>query len=329
MPLLTSSLLAHPVRQDLSVAGLRKGMLHSDLGDEETTRSGLFMDAVRIIKEMRASEIRNGRSGVDVRPRYAVYENVPGAFSSNGGKDFQTVLTELIRIVEPTAPVVPLPEKGGWPHAGVFYGDMGGWTVASRLHDAQHHGVPQRRKRLAVVCDFNGLSAPEILFDPQLRGETESSEADKAVGHPGEQPRSEVYAVGKGVSRHSEHSGTPWEGTSESAIGCSDGTGKGSIGADKQSLPKAFGISPYDSGGMKSDNPKVGFYSAETTRTIDPSGGNPSCLQGGTAVVGYAVDCRNGTEDPFVNGTLQSKEQGQNLNSNNVVRVPANKEYEQ
>lgn len=103
--------------QDLSVAGLRKGIQHGELGDEETTRSGLFMDQLRIVKEMRANDIRNGRSGVDVRPRYMVWENVPGAFSVNQGKDFQAVLTEIVRVIEPTAPDVPLPEKG-WPYAG-------------------------------------------------------------------------------------------------------------------------------------------------------------------------------------------------------------------
>lgn len=99
--------------QDLSVAGKRAGLQHSDLGDEETTRSGLFMDQLRIVKEMRESDRRKGRNGVDVRPRYMVWENVPGAFSSNGGKDFQAVLTEIARIVEPNCPDVPMPERGG------------------------------------------------------------------------------------------------------------------------------------------------------------------------------------------------------------------------
>lgn len=102
-----------PVSQDLSVAGKRAGLKHGELGDEETTRSGLFMDQLRIVKEMRESDRRKGRHGVDVRPRYMVWENVPGAFSSNGGKDFQAVLTEIARIAEPDYPDVPLPEKGG------------------------------------------------------------------------------------------------------------------------------------------------------------------------------------------------------------------------
>ena len=89
--------------------------------------------------------------------------------------------------------------------------------------------------------------------------------------------------------------------------------------------PEAYGISPLDSNGMKSDNPHSGFYRADTARTLDLNGGNPACNQGGVLIKTpstTAVDCRNGTENPFVNGTLQAKERGMNLNSNNVVRVP-------
>ena len=97
--------------------------------------------------------------------------------------------------------------------------------------------------------------------------------------------------------------------------------------------PQAFGICSFDSNAMKSPNPRSGFYEADTSRTLDLNGGNPACNQGGVLVraitsahkrkpLAAAVDCRNGTENPFVNGTLQAKEQGQNLNSNNVVRVP-------
>lgn len=97
--------------------------------------------------------------------------------------------------------------------------------------------------------------------------------------------------------------------------------------------PQAFGISPFTSNAMLSDNPHSGIYEADTSRTLDMNGGNPACNQGGVLVraitsahkrtpLAAAVDCRNGTENPFVNGTLQAKEQGMNLNSNNVVRVP-------
>lgn len=147
--------------QDLSVAGKRKGLKHAENGDEETTRSGLFMEAVRIIKEMR--EATNG-----VYPRYAVWENVPGAFSSNKGEDFRTVLDELIKISEPDA-VMPDVPKAGWAYADCYSGD--GWSLAYRVFDAQYWGVPQRRRRIYLVADFRGGRAGEILFEREgVRG---------------------------------------------------------------------------------------------------------------------------------------------------------------
>ena len=147
--------------QDLSVAGKRAGLKHESNGDDETTRSGLFMEAVRIIKEMR--EATNG-----VYPTFAIWENVPGAFSSNGGEDFRIVLEELIKIVEPTA-VMPAVSKGGWAYADSFVGD--GWSLAYRVFDAQYWGVPQRRRRIFLVADFRGERAQEILFKREgLRG---------------------------------------------------------------------------------------------------------------------------------------------------------------
>jgi DNA (cytosine-5)-methyltransferase 1 len=161
--------------QDLSVAGKRAGMKHGDLGDEEATRSGLFMEAVRIIKEMRAEDEHNGRSGVDIRPRYGVYENVPGAFSSNKGEDFRIVLEELAKVKDPNA-VIPMPEK--WTNHGCIVGD--GWSIAWRVLDAQFWGVPQRRRRIALVADFGGQSAPEILFVSQsVSGDIEPSESKR------------------------------------------------------------------------------------------------------------------------------------------------------
>ena len=147
--------------QDISVAGLRKGVRHSDLGDEETTRSGLVVEAVRIIKEMRTEDERNGRTGVDIRPRYAVYENVGGAFSSSKGDDWRIVMEELARIVDKDI-TIPRPEKGKWSTTGVIFGD--GWSLAWRVSDAQHWGVPQRRRRITLVVDLNGYNAPRIVF---------------------------------------------------------------------------------------------------------------------------------------------------------------------
>lgn len=100
-----------------------------------------------------------------VRPRFMVWENVHGAFSSNKGRDFAAVLEEIIRIAEPEAPDIEVPEKG-WPTWGGYHDEVGGrWSVAWRVHDAQYWGVPQRRRRISVVADFGGDTAGEILFE--------------------------------------------------------------------------------------------------------------------------------------------------------------------
>lgn len=139
--------------QDLSIAGKRAGLAGQ--------RSGLFMEAVRIIKQMQ--EATNGEY-----PKYAVWENVPGAFSSNKGKDFLAVLEELIRIKEPTISL-PEPPKSKWSKAGKVSGS--GWSLAWRTMDAQYWGVPQRRLRISLVLDLTGQRAGEILFEPEsLRG---------------------------------------------------------------------------------------------------------------------------------------------------------------
>lgn len=140
--------------QDMSIAGKRAGLKHADMGDDETTRSGLFLEAIRIIKEMR--EATNG-----VYPRYAIWENVPGTFSSNRGEDFRTVLEEFIRVKEKDA-VMPDVPKAGWPYADCYSGN--GWSLAYRVFDAQYWGVPQRRRRIYLVADFRGQRAGEILL---------------------------------------------------------------------------------------------------------------------------------------------------------------------
>lgn len=165
--------------QDLSIAGKRAGLAGA--------RSGLFMEQVRIVKEMRAHDRESGRTGDMVSPRYMVWENVPGAFSSNKGQDFAAVLEEIIRIAEPKAPDIEVPEKG-WNTWGGYHDEVGGrWSVAWRVHDAQYWGVPQRRRRISVVADFGGDTAGEILFER------------------------------KSVSRHPTESGTAREGFAEAA----------------------------------------------------------------------------------------------------------------
>ena len=222
--------------QDLSMAGKRAGLKHEVNGDEETTRSGLFMEAVRIIKEMR--EATNGKY-----PRFALWENVPGAFSSNKGEDFRIVLEEIAKIAEANA-VMPEVPKGGWAYADCFRGD--GWSMAYRVFDAQHWGVPQRRRRIHLVADFAGECAEEILFEREgLRGN---------------------FAQGAEA----------WQGAAadaESGIRAESCEGK------------CYGISSYASNAMLSDNPHSGIYEAHTSRTLDLNGGNPACNQGGIAVV--------------------------------------------
>ena len=167
--------------QDMSIAGKRDGL--------DGSRSSLFYEAIRIVKEMRCKT--NGE-----KPRFIVWENVPGAFSSNKGQDFKAVLEAVIGVKEPAA-AVPAPEKKGWPDADYYVGD--GWSVAYRVLDAQWWGVPQRRKRIYLVADFAGASAPKVLFESE------------------------------GVSRYSAQGFRAWQRTAsgaESGTGEAGGTGR-------------------------------------------------------------------------------------------------------
>ena len=118
------------------------------------------MEQLRIIKEMREHDKRNG-ANTNIRPRYMVWENVPGAFSSNKSEDFRVVLEETAKVCDKDA-TIPMPDNGKWTTSGCILGD--GWSIAWRVCDAQFYGVPQRRRRIALVADFGGHSAPEILF---------------------------------------------------------------------------------------------------------------------------------------------------------------------
>ena len=140
--------------QDLSIAGKRAGL--------EGERSGLFMEQIRIIKEMRQNDRLSGRTAELIRPRFMVWENVPGAFSSRDGEDFRAVLEETARVADENA-VIPRPSGGRWADAGAILAD--GWSLAWRVFDAQFWGVPQRRRRIALVADFGRKTAPEILFE--------------------------------------------------------------------------------------------------------------------------------------------------------------------
>ena len=366
--------------QDMSMAGRRDGL--------DGSRSSLFYEAVRIIKEMRCAT--DGKY-----PRWICWENVPGSYSSNKGKDFQSVLEAVIGIAEPNAKV-PMPEKARWPYADLYMGD--GWSVAYRTLDAQYWGVPQRRRRIYLVADFAGGSAGKILFESEglsgysaegfrswqraagsftpclgatgiclndqggdrmelsedvaatLRAEnhghppcvtesagfcTEHSAKSRTIGYEEEcSPTLRAGVVPATVyENHSQDtrytgpldvaptvSSTYGMGgnnqpfvvsdnapcTMKIRSGC-EGGGKGAlVQTDKsatlscnndQTVFVPFGISSYQSHAMLSDNPHSGIYEAETARTLDGNGGNPSCNQGGIAVVAFTQNQRDEVRD--------------------------------
>ena len=429
--------------QDMSVAGRRDGL--------DGSRSSLFYEAVRIIKEMRCAT--GGKY-----PRYIVWENVPGAFSSNKGEDFKAVLEAVIGIVQPDTQV-PMPEKARWPYADLYLGD--GWSVAYRTLDAQYWGVPQRRRRIYLVADLTGRGAGKILFESEgLSGysaegfrswQRAAGSLETCIGAAGRQAASafdgyngslteetsatlgvncgmstgrngvvlndqggdrmdvsenvtatlraethghppcvvesagfctEHSAKSRTIGYETECSPTLRAGTVPAAValenypidgrikvqedgnvqtltsrmgtggnnvplvmkirsGC-EGGGKGAlIQTDKsatlscnndqtlfepcswdggqvsptltkqnaggsQRMPdkdnfncvlQPFGICSTDSNSMKSDNPHSGIYEAETSRTLDANGGNPSCNQGGIAVVAFTQNQRDEVRD--------------------------------
>ena len=353
--------------QNMSIAGRREGL--------DGSRSSLFYEAVRIVKEMRCAT--DGRY-----PRYIVWENVPGAFSSNKGADFQSVLEEICS-VKGYEIHTARPER--WPAAGEIVADD--FSLAWRVFDAQYWGVPQRRKRIYLVADFAGGGAGKILFEsegvsgytPQgfrpwqgvagafaegagasgcvclndqggsridvtedvaatLRAEnhghppcvmgaagfcTEHSAQARGIGY-GEETSPTLRAGTVPAAVYENHSqDTRYIGPLETAptvnatygmggnnqpfvvetpktlkirSGC-EGGGKGALIQDNKSatlgcnndqtlfVPKVYGICSKDSNAMKSENPKSGFYEAETSRCLDANGGNPTCNQGGMAVV--------------------------------------------
>ena len=346
--------------QDMSVAGKRSGL--------DGSRSSLFFEAIRIIKEMRGAT--DGKY-----PRYIVWENVPGAFSSNKGQDFRAVLEEVCKVKDAE---VSIPFPGKWENAGRIMGN--GYSVAWRQFDAQFWGVPQRRKRIYLVADFAGGSAGKILFESEgLSGysaegfrswQTAAGTSAKGSGETGgfsvdgyNSSVDEVAAtlgVNCGVSTgrngvmvlndqggsrmdvtedmtctlraESHHPPLVFENHSQDSrytgpqdtvqtilstfgtggnnqpfvletpktlkirSGC-EGGGKGALIQDDLSatlgcnndqtlfVPKAYGICSKGSNSMMSDNPHSGFYEADTSRCLDANGGDPSCNQGGIAVV--------------------------------------------
>ena len=317
--------------QDMSVAGKRSGL--------DGERSSLFYQAVRIVKEMRCKT--NGKY-----PRFVVWENVQGAFSSNKGEDFRAVLSSLCKIKREDYAVPELP-NGKWDNAGCIMGEN--FSLAWRLFDAQYWGVPQRRKRIYLVADFDGGSAGKILFESEgVSGYTPqgfrswqgtAGGAEESVGasslclndqggqrmdvtedftatlraesnHPplvfenhGQDTRykgpldvAQTVSSTYGMGGNNQPFVLETPKTLKIRSGC-EGGGKGALIQENKSatlscnndqtvfVPKCYGICSKDSNSMKSDNPHSGFYEAETSRCLDANGGNPSCNQGGMAVV--------------------------------------------
>lgn len=290
--------------QDMSVAGKREGL--------DGNRSSLFYEAIRIVKEMR--EATNGKY-----PRYIVWENVPGAFSSNKGEDFKAVLEEICKVKDEQ---VSVSKPSKWENAGRIMGDS--FSIAWRLLDAQYWGVPQRRQRIYLVADFDGGSAEKILFESEGLsgysakgfkswqnaangitegiGETGSQDSLMFENHSQDTRYRGPLAVAQTVSSTYGTGGnnqpfvvqTPK--TLKVRCGC-EGGGKGALIQDNLSAtlstnndqtlfqPRAFGVCAKNSNSMKSDNPNSGFYEADTSRCLDANGGNPTCNQGGIAVI--------------------------------------------
>jgi DNA (cytosine-5)-methyltransferase 1 len=281
--------------QDLSIAGKRFG-----LGGE---RSGLFGEAIRIVKEMR-------RASGGVNPRFVIWENVPGAFSSSDCEDFRTVLEEIVRIKFATVSI-PRP-SWGWTVSGLVMGDN--ISVAWRTLDAQYWGVPQRRRRIFLVADFAGRCAGEILFDSKSlqRNTSQSGGAWKDTTANSQGSAGETICFEPGAS--SRLGGHYWTDVAGTLRAENDGDNRPAVvfenhphdrrmrvsdksqtltsrmGTGGNNVPMTFGIGSYNSEGMKSDNPNTGFYEADTSRTLDLNGGNPACHQGGMAVVSCAMN---------------------------------------
>lgn len=335
--------------QDLSIAGKRAGMAGE--------RSGLFSEAVRIIREMRYATF-------GAYPKYAVWENVPGAFSSNKGENFHAVLQSLCRVIDPDATIPrPTDARGGikWPRAGAILADH--YSLAWRTMDAQHWGVPQRRLRISLVLDLTGGRAGEILFEPEsLRGHFA----------PGITPGQAAPVVVGGCTEDANRAFTL-----KIRSGC-EGGGKGALVQTEKSATlstlqdqtlfvaepsKAYSFDSLASNSMKSSNPHSGCREVEIAKTLDTSPPDPAKNQGGIAIVeptfciqgntidradtagangagvkedvcytlntidrpavAFALDCRNMTANEELSATLQAKGNGgQSLNYINPVAEP-------
>ncbi|MBR2579046.1 MAG: DNA (cytosine-5-)-methyltransferase [Clostridia bacterium] len=278
--------------QDMSIAGKREGLSGS--------RSGLFYEAIRVIKEMRRKT--NGKY-----PRYCLWENVPGALSSNKGEDFKNVLESICQIKEDVS--ASKPEK--WSNAGKIVGDN--FSLAWRVLDARYFGVPQRRKRIYLVADFDGDSAGKILFESeglsgysaesfrawQRTAESSGNSAEETVtvclndqgGQRMDVTENETSTL-RAEGRHpplvfENHSqDTRYKGPIDVAQTVLSTFGNGGNNQPfVLEMPTVYALCSKNSNSMKSNNPHSGIYKADTSRTLDENGGNPACNQGGMVVL--------------------------------------------
>ena len=282
--------------QDMSVAGKRAGL--------DGARSGLFFQAVRIIKEMRAKY---------QKPRFIVWENVRGALSSAGGDDFRRVLEEICNVKKSDVSV-PKPEK--WNNSGLIVGDD--FSVAWRILDAQYWGVPQRRKRIYLVADFDGDSAGKILFESEgVSGHSEKMRAARqdfarcAQGGTGE--------TGWGKEVLNDQGG--------SAISVERDLSPTLRAETHQHLPIVYSLYSCKSNSMRSSNPYSGIHRMDTARTLDTYSGSPVCNQGGMLVL-----FDNHSQDSRYNGPLKlspslNTQLGTGGNNAPLVCVPDTKTY--
>ena len=243
--------------QDMSIAGKRSGL--------DGSRSSLFYEAIRIVKEMR--EKTNGE-----KPRWLCWENVPGAFSSNKGADFKAVLEAVIGIKEPSTQV-PASEKNGWPYADCYLGD--GWSVAYRVLDAQYWGVPQRRARIFLIADLAGECAPEVLF--------------KSEGLSGYTPQG--FRAWQGAARHPQ-SRTGAAGGADEGIGAFALDGYNSTVSDTATTlgvncgmsTGRNGIVLNDQGGNRMD------VTQEVTATLRAEAHHPPVVMEELAAAGFCTE---------------------------------------
>ena len=251
--------------QDLSVAGKRAGLAGE--------RSGLFHQAVRVIKEMRKAS--SGRY-----PRFAVWENVPGAFSSNKGADFHQVLRELISVTDEQA-AANLPRVQKWQKAGAIVADQ--WSIAWRVLDAQFFGLPQRRKRIYLIADFASQRAGHILFEPS-RSSRNLAQGCSEKQNPPTNPRAGTHEASKSLDVFALRMRAGKPGGGKGPLVQTNLSGTLGCGNDQTIFePAAFGFNALHEG----RGTAVGRYGypTEVSKTLDTSGVSPTCNQGGIAIV--------------------------------------------